>query len=514
MKLLFSPENTRPYQFTLGLITLVTLWHLFLAGRVDLSVDEAHYALYGLNPDLGYFDHPPMVGWLNSLMLMVSETDAALRIIPATFFALSNLILYRIATRLYGDFKWVGFWTVAIVNSAFMFQLLSISMLPDTPLTLASLLAFWALLNLRESPLNSKASLNSWIQLGFWLGVAGLSKYTAITLVASLLIVMIIEKRWYWFKDKGLWIAIALAALLISPVLVWNLQHDWISVLYQLNHGTHHDDWQWSRVVTSQLAQMGVYSILLYSIGLWLMISAWWKPNDINRRLLSAFALPIILLFALNSGYEMSLPHWTQLAWLFIAPAVAYWSWRSWQYGSAKTLIIASSLITFAISLPLNSQLAIPWMPLSEKENIVRELHGWPQAVQTAQKWQAEYPGTALFAPNWTQASRIAWYARPQTVYVTDNRYDQFDLWYGNPAPGTNGILIVPSYEDSPPETGTEGHFEQCQPLETLPVQYEDITLVTYRFYLCRDFKPVKYRGWVTQLPNLPGKNATPSATP
>lgn len=500
---LFRPYWDKPYKFTVLLILLVTAWHLFLAGRVDLSVDEAHYALYGLKPDLSYFDHPPMVGWLNSLVVNFSQTETALRVIPAVFFAASNLILYQIAVRLYGEFKWVGFWTVALINSAFMFQLLGITMLPDTPLILASLLVFWALLNLRESPLNSQASFNNWIQIGFWLGIAALSKYTAITLVFSLLIVMLAEKRWYWFKDKGLWVAIVLSALLISPIILWNIQHDWVSILYQLNHGTHNDNWLWQRAINTQLAQVGVYSILLYGVGIWLMLSTWWQPNKVNRRLLSAFSLPIIVLFALNSGYEMSLPHWTQLAWLIISPAVIFWVWRFWQKFSVRALVISSTLISLAISLPLNSQLAVPWMPLEENKNITRELHGWPKAVQTAKKWQAEYDNAPLFASNWTQASRIAWYARPAKVYVTDNRFDQFDLWFANPPSGSNGILIVPSYEDLPPLTGTPGHFKNCIPLQQQAVKYDDITLVTYHFFFCQDFIPVQYEGWVKQLPFL-----------
>ncbi len=131
------------------------------AGQLNLSVDEAHYALYGLKPDWSYFDHPPMVGWLNALMAPFTHSDFGLRILPATLFALANGVLYKLAKRLFPSFSWIGFWTLALVNSAIMFQLLSISMLPDTPLMLAGLMLLWHLLNLREAPLNSGDSLKT-----------------------------------------------------------------------------------------------------------------------------------------------------------------------------------------------------------------------------------------------------------------------------------------------------------------------------------------------------------------
>jgi len=257
------------------------------------------------------------------------------------------------------------------------------------------LVVFWTLLNLRDAA--HQVPIGNWLSLGAWIGIAGLSIYTAITLVISLVWIMIAEKRYYWLKDKGLWLAILFAALLISPVILWNASNDWISILYQLNHGTHNDDWQWSRVINTQLAQLGVYSIALYAIGLWIMLTSWRASQPTANSLLLAFSLPVIILFALNSGYEMSLPHWTQLAWLLIAPAVAIWLWQGWHKAAVRWLVYISSAITLTLSLLLNSQLTTPWMPLPDNENIVQELHGWPEAVKEAKQYQASLNQAPLF---------------------------------------------------------------------------------------------------------------------
>lgn len=494
--LLHSPKHA-----SAAIIIGMALWHLWLAGRLNLSVDEAHYALYGLKPALSYFDHPPMVGWLNALVTHLSTQDWALRVLPALFFATSSVILYRIATRLFPEFHWVGFWTIALTQSTVMFQLLSISMLPDTPLMVASLMVFWTLLNLRDNP-----TFRHWLWLGVWLGIAGLSKYTAVTLVLSLFLVMMVEKRWFWLKDLGLWTAVVIAIAAISPVLIWNAQHDWISILYQLNHGTHNDEWDWLRVVQTQAAQFGVYSPLLYLAGLYMAFVG--LIVETNTRLLALFALPILALFAMGSGYEMSLPHWTQLAWLFLAPLVAYWAWLHWDSANVRGFAYVSAALVVVSTLVLNTLLLSPWIPVPDNEHPARELHGWPQAIAKAEHYQTEYGNAPLFVTNWSHASRVAWYAYPQPVYITDNRFDQFDLWFGNPPKHSDGIAIVPSYEKHPPHIGRPGEFSQCKPLPALPIKHGGNTVVTYYYFYCTEFKAVAYSGWEAQLPLVQNREA------
>jgi len=523
----------------LWLIGGLSLLHLLLAGRVNLSVDEAHYALYGLKLDWSYFDHPPMVGWLNALPAHFFPSDFGMRLLPIALYALSNWILYRLTLRLFSQHPqapWLGFWTLVLLNSGIMMQLLSQSMLPDAPLMVFSLLVIWQTLNLRQAP-----TLKNWALLGLWLGLAGLSKYTAVTLVFSLILLVIVERRWWWFSwryefynsgIRGLLLAVAIASLLISPVLYWNATHDWISILYQLNHGTHNPDWQWYRVWQSQGAQLVVYNPVLYLTALYLMlrfglrVKAKLDTATENTRLLSLFALPIILLFALNSGHEMSLPHWTQLAWLFMAPAVTYWLWTHWQQKGWRLFAVSLTTLSLALTALLLSHLFTPWLPFKPGQNPVQELHGWPQALQRAQQYQTQFAAQtqsrpSLFAANWTQASRIGWYGRPQPVYVTDNRFDQFDLWYGNPAKGSDGIVIIPSYEsslktfqklaqNSEKTTKTPpGEFAKCHQLPSFTLSYpsafasKETLLVSYHYFYCQNYHPPHYSGWVSQLPHL-----------
>ena len=48
-----------------------------------MTGDEAYFVLWGRHPDLGFYDHPPMVGWLLALILRWSDAEWALRL-PVT----------------------------------------------------------------------------------------------------------------------------------------------------------------------------------------------------------------------------------------------------------------------------------------------------------------------------------------------------------------------------------------------------------------------------------------------
>jgi len=53
-----------PFAWSLLLVFLGTAIHLVMGFSTELSVDEAHYALYANHLAWSYFDHPPLVGWI------------------------------------------------------------------------------------------------------------------------------------------------------------------------------------------------------------------------------------------------------------------------------------------------------------------------------------------------------------------------------------------------------------------------------------------------------------------
>jgi len=477
-----------PWRSTLLLTLAVALLHLLAAGRVPLSADEAHYALYGLRPDWSYFDHPPLVGWLQALVLPFSQSEFALRLWPVALSAATALVLFRLARRLFpGENHWLAFWSVVLYQSGLLFQILGMALLPETPLLLFALLGLLALLRALDH-----GRLQSWLLFGLCLGLAGLSKYTAVTMVLSALLFVIFQRRLDSLRTPGPWLAVLIAALFITPVLYWNATHDWLSFRYQLGHGFRPKDWEWTRVGISQLAQLFAYAPGIYVFGLIALVSGFkeWRERGVQLSLL--LVLPVLLLFASGSGHEESLPHWTALAWAGSAPLTARWLLAHWSRRPVRAFTYFSGGYSLALILFLHVLLLFPSLPFPGKHHPLAPLTGWPQAAERAALLRAqllpENPQTVLLVPNWSLASRLAWYARPLPVQVPDERLDQFDLWSGSPAAGAAGVMVVPDSSLRSTRRVLE-RFARCDERDPLPVYAGNTIIVTFHFYLCRGYR-------------------------
>jgi 4-amino-4-deoxy-L-arabinose transferase-like glycosyltransferase len=480
-----SDAERRALLATIQLLLVTGGLHLLVAGGGALSVDEAHYALYGLYPDWSYFDHPPMVGWLQALVVPLSESEFALRIWPALLMAFAGGLLYRLSRVLFPEADpWTAFIAVLILQSAVIVQLLGIALVPELPLLVFALASALVLWNAVE-----RQRRRDWLLLGLCLGLAGLSKYTAITLALSVVLFIFWQGQWRLFLTPKPWVAALLGLICILPVLYWNSRHDWISFLYQLGHGAPDREWSLSRFARAQAGQMLAYAPGIFIFGVIVLVESWRKRREAGRRLLLSLILPPLLLFAWAAGYEETLPHWTLLVWALLAVPMAVWLWQHRERRWVRFTAIGSLVYSLLLTLVIHSQFAVPWIPFKPLEHPLRDLYGWQAAAERG-ALLASAGGKPLMVGNWSLASRIAWYARPQPVQVTDTRFDQFDLWFASPEEGGDGVLLVPDYYEGRDDVSGVGKFRQCSRLDSMTVLLGETPVQHFSFYNC-----IGYRG-------------------
>jgi 4-amino-4-deoxy-L-arabinose transferase-like glycosyltransferase len=478
-------------QATLLLIATCTLLRLLAAGNAGLSVDEAHYALYGYHLDWSYFDHPPMIGWLQAIALKFSASDLAMRVLPILLFVATSWVMYRVTLTLFPkESPWLGFISVALMQSGIMFQLIGMAMLPDTPLLLLGLLLLGVLYSIVI-----EGRVRYWLWLGVLLGLAALSKYTSISLLMTVILVLTIGKQWKQLLTPWPWLAIAVGSILILPILYWNYHHEWISFLYQLHHGTGNSGWDWLRFIESEGAQLLVYGPGVFIFGLIALVAGFRNWRESGAWMCLSFALPVLLLFGMGAGYEMTLPHWTSLGWAGLAPLTAYWLYRHWQSKWVRIGVRTAIAYSIIVSAIIFSELISPWIPFDDKGNPLQDLYGWQKAAQRAEQLRQEMitgkntNPPQLFTDNWTYASRLAWYDRPTPVQVLDNRYDQFDIWFGSPQYKARGIVVLWPDQDTDMATGGAGQFSSCKLLEKLPISNHGHLISTFTYYSCYGFR-------------------------
>lgn len=483
-------KNITPWQATGWLVGVFAALRIWIAPAVGLSVDEAHYALYGLYLDWSYFDHPPLIGWLQAGVLPFSTSDLALRFLPVVLFALSAFSLHQLCQTFFPhESPWLGTLSVVLLHSAAMLQLVGFAMLPDTPLLLIGLRS---LLTLHAILLESRT--RDWLWLGVWLGLAALAKYTAITLVFTVIIALSATRQWGQLRRRGVWLATLVSLAFISPILFWNARHDWISFAYQLHHGTGNLNWELKSFAVSQAAQFFVYGPLLFVFGWIGLLHSWHERRSLGVLLCLALALPVLLMFGWNSGYVMSLPHWTALGWVALAPLAARRILAAWDRTSGRIIVGVFGAISLVIVAVMLSELRFSWLPFKDNGNPLRDLYGWQQASQKAETLrealrQSGVAAPVLFTANWTYSSRLAWYARPAPVVVLDERQDQFDLWFGSPEPGASGILVWWPDESPAELAATQARFTRCALSDELPVMVNERIVSNFSFYACTGFK-------------------------
>ncbi len=481
-----------PSRILILLVAFTSLLHLYIAGRVGLGTDEAHYALYALHLDWSYFDHPPLVGWLQALVLPFSQSDTALRVIPILLFAATSFVLFRLANEIFPDEgPWLGLISVLLMYSGVMFQLLGLGMVPESPLLFFGLLAMLMLVRAIRT-----SDLRYWLLFGVCMGLAGLSKYSAVFLVVSAATFISLEHKWALVKTPGPWISAIIALVIISPVIYWNSTHDLASFSYQWTRVTGQTGWKLTRVLMAQLGQLIVYAPLLFVGGYVALISAMRRPRSLGVNLVISLSLPFIIFLNIGAGKVVSLPHWLALAWAGLSPLTAYWlmhnihkrRWRIFVWVSA-----AYSLLMIAL---VQSLMIYPWYPFAPYNNPVHDMYGWQKAALRGESLRQEWartpgPVPVLFTGYWTEASRLAWYARPTPLVVADQGQNQFDTWYGSPVENSRGIYIVSHKSRYEPRTVGNNSFHQCKKIDQLDITVGKSIANTFYYYRCEGYREV-----------------------
>ena len=427
-------------------------------------------------------------------LVALSAPVQVLRWIPELLWLGTALLVFQIAERLQalishtGRGRGAGLWAVLAMALAPLLHVLGIGLLPDTLLMFFTALLMWQTLGMLAP--DAPASRARWLWLGLGMGLAGLSKYTAIFAALAVAACLLAAHGLRLLRGPWPWIAVLVAVVVVSPVAIWNYQNDWVSFVYQTQHGKG-GGWNLVPFVQFLVVQLLAYGPLL----LW-GVAGWWALRATAARTwLVFFTLPFVVLAGLSGGGS-SPPHWTAPAWVALAPfagvGLAGFSqrsaraWRTW-------CVAALAVVQLAMGLGLMGLMAsggAPWFA-SAHPNPFADVHGWGQAGERALALAQQRGLQSVSVQNWTLASRIGWYARPLPVHVLEDRFDQFDFWAGDLPQGGNTLLVDWSqlaYEVPLAGPIAPYGFASCTWLETLPTVLWGTTLSTFRFYDCRQW--------------------------
>jgi len=462
-------------------ISFVAVLRLLVSPYVGLGVDEAHYVLYALNLDWSYFDHPPLVGWVQYLFTsLFGLNEFGARVSAVLIGFLSSLFLYKLLYQIDNSAS-KAFIGILALYASFIFNALFLMLMPDTLLFLFIIPIIFSVIKLE-----SNSSLKNWIILGALLGLAGLSKYTAILFVIPIVLYIFVKKRYELFYNPKIIYTIMIALVIISPVIFWNIQHNWISFTYQSSHVVGNNYIHWGGFFKSLAAQLGAYNPFLVPLAFYGLYKAFRIRND-TLLLTALFGLTLISFFTYASLYKTALPHWSALFYMLFIPISSYYIFeKSKKY---LTFAIAFGLLFSAVAY---AELVFKFIPQPDYKSIHRDIYGWDTIMKRANAVMIEQNGNALAVSNWTLASRAIFYNQKfnSNVYLIDKRKDQFDLWEDKNEIGKNLLFINTHFFHKNIQK-----YAQCDKVKT--VDTFDITLNKHKvnsieLVMCNNFQGLK----------------------
>jgi len=287
-----DPVHARKVFFRVFIVTL--LIKMWLAAAFPMTGDEAFFYQWGVYPDWGYSDHPPMVGWLLYVLNSISPSPLSIRFFTVLLWSLIALgmvdLLKRMAPRQEGTAWWLG--TLFLLLP---FTLLLNLVTTDTPLIFFSFLSGYSFLR------GTLSNRRLWfVAAGIFLGCALLSKYFAGLLAIAYFV--------YFCRSRRGWLNLIIIALCSAPLfaitVVFNAQHCWTNVMFNIINRNEDVSWSWTTIAQ-------YVAMMIYLITPWVLIRIARSGRSMveHGAIVVLFVVPFALFLLLSMEKSIGL-HW------------------------------------------------------------------------------------------------------------------------------------------------------------------------------------------------------------
>jgi Dolichyl-phosphate-mannose-protein mannosyltransferase len=367
---------------------------LAVAGRYGWHRDELYYAVAGLHLQGGYVEFPPVTALVAALAReLFSWSLVGLRAFTILASA-GTVVVGVLVARELGATRRAQ--TLAAVVIGFSPGMLGTNLLfqPVALDQLTTMVVLWLALRLA-------LGRGSWPLLGVAAGIGLETKYTL-----AVVLVLLIATFFVWRRDvlrsSGFPLAVAIAAVLLVPNLVWEAGHGWTSVHWFLNPPPSGSDETRPQFIVNvvlltlvafPVAVAGVVSLVrnptVRPLG-WTVVGTVVAYFVLGGK--SYYALPV-LLFALAAG-AIPLDRWATRRRLQLA----------------GTVFVAIGLVSLPLALPvLPLHTAVRHGVVKARGDYQSEI-GWPAYVRLVE--QHTHDTDVIVADNYGEAGALELFGR------------------------------------------------------------------------------------------------------
>ena len=308
-----TPDHTKndPYDslqltrwlLVAGLASL--LLRFWTAATFPISGDEAFFYWWGVYPDWGYSDHPPMVGWLIALMRATfGDGIVSIRLpIIVLPLALGAALWWGLSAvdRLRAGWAVAFFWLAPL-------NWLNVLITTDTPLIFWSVLSAAALMRAERREQLDRAAYGLYALAGLFLGCAFLSKYFSVVMGLAYLVYFVLY-RCQRLAGLALLVVCALPGPAIN--IAYNMSHGWSNIMFNVYNRNAAEVFE----LRKPAVYIAMMAYLITPVALWLAFKhrkalvATASVSPVHRLLACLVVVPL-LFFALLSAKKLIGLHW------------------------------------------------------------------------------------------------------------------------------------------------------------------------------------------------------------
>lgn len=497
---------------------VVSLLRAALLMAFDLMPQSAYYAAYADHLSLSYYDHPPMIGWYLFIWFsLFGKSALVLRTAVFTATLATELLVYALANAVFGGRKGAANGTTAaralvVIATSGMATQLSFIAVPDVPLLLFWALSLWLLH--RVLFLDQPAL---WPAGGVTMGLALLSKYTAVYLQGGLLLFLLASPgHRRHLRTPGPWLALVIAHVVALPVYIWNARHGWASFLFQsAGRATQFTGVDWDDALGFVASQALVFLPIPLFAFLWLAGRDTWRVlrapfrggrtdqasqasqvNQVNqvgevsaeRLFLLSFSVPVFV-----TCIGLSTLTWVKSNW----PMPAY---------VAAALLVGASIgrramrwhVVTAALLHALLVVQLLWYPIPVTSDDT--WYGWRELAGRVEERLAEHPGAFAFsADNYKTTAELRFYSDVEIYGMNVIGWNALQFEYIGEDPADlagRDALFLRSEADLEPTSRTDRYltqiglyFESVEELEPIEIRRRGEVVRLFRVFWCHEYQ-------------------------
>jgi 4-amino-4-deoxy-L-arabinose transferase-like glycosyltransferase len=489
-----APDQLRLWgRRTALLIAGATAVRLLFISSTDIANGEAYYYVWSRFPSLSYYDHPPLVGWMAWLTTRVSHGSLGARSGPLVCAALAAGLLYLLGRRLFSPRA--GFLAVLVLTLIPVFFASSYALNPEAPLAPLWILGLLQLERMREHDEPWRPLLS-----GLVAGLAFLAKYSGVLLLGvGLLYICLSPQGRRWLRRPSLYLGSLVALAVALPVLVWNQQRGWPSlVLHFVERRSPADAATLAANAWHALVgQFGPFHPLIFpALLVVLAICIRRGRTDDRYRFLALASWPVLLFFWLMMMWVRDAEsHWTMVGYIPLAVAAGgllderaghLSALLRWYMAACIAVTVLGTVAFYAYSQRPALRRLLPAGTYDPDRDFFNEMVGWEELrAEVEQAVPALGPGAVVASCQYALCAHVlaALDDRPP-VYCPGHRRTEFDfLGRAEPPPGAPVLYVHDDHYHEDPAVLLPDR--DCTSLRTLAVEREGVVMQRYHLWAC-----------------------------